>query len=384
LPTDRTNLTRKELYERVWSTPMRTLAQEFGISDVGLAKLCRRHEIPLPGRGYWARLQFGQKPERTSLPAIADPRLESITIFRSEPKERSVLTPEEKEQIPVIEVATNGPTTHIFVGRIERNMTKSNLDERGMLLAKSGSVVPVKVSPSALPRAMRLFDALFAATDKAGHKVEWPTPYNTQIKMTVLDEKLTFFISESTNRREHQPTPEERARQKEHSWQRPPQWDIIPNGFLRFTLSSCEYQYTSHSWNDGKRRKLENCVGEIFLACEKTAKAIKQERLDRAEAERRRVEEQKRRAEEAARQAEYDRKAKALMELARSWQESKLIKDFTTALQTTLTQPDVPETVKEELQKIVEWGFHHADYVDPLTDLNWVAEHFKKPSWMFG
>jgi hypothetical protein len=384
LPTDRTNLTRKELHERVWSTPMRTVAQEFGISDVGLAKLCRRHEIPLPGRGYWARLQFGQKPERTSLPAITDPRLESITIFRSEPKEQNVLTPEEKEQIPQIEVATNGPTTHIFVGRIERNMTKSNLDERGMLLAKSGSVVPVKVSPLALPRAMRLFDALFAATDKVGYKIEWHTPYNTQIKMTVLDEKLTFFISESTNRREHQPTPEERARQKEHSWSRPPQWDIIPNGFLRFTLSSCEYQYTSHSWSDGKRRKLEDCLGEIFLACEKTARAVKQERLDRAEAERRRVEEQKRRAEEAARQAEYDRKAKALKELAHSWEESKLIKDFTTALQATLAQPDVPETVKEELQKIVEWGFDHADYVDPLTDLNWVAEHFKKPSWMFG
>jgi hypothetical protein len=159
LPTDRTNLTRKELYERVWSTPMRTLALEFGISDVGLAKLCRRHEIPLPGRGYWARLQFGQKPERISLSAMADPRLESIPIFRSEPKERNVLAPEVKEQIQVIEVATNGPTTHIFVGRIERNMTKSNLDERGMLLAKSGSVVPVKVSPSALPRAMRLGDA---------------------------------------------------------------------------------------------------------------------------------------------------------------------------------------------------------------------------------
>ena len=57
---------------------------------------------------------------------------------------------------------------------------------------------------------------------------------------------------------------------------------------------------------------------------------------------------------------------------------------FATALQTTLAQSDVPDTVKEELQKIVEWSLHHADYVDPLTDLKWVAEQFKKPSWMFG
>ena len=47
-------LTREELYERVWTTPMRKLAVEFGLSDVGLAKVCRRHKIPWPARGYWA------------------------------------------------------------------------------------------------------------------------------------------------------------------------------------------------------------------------------------------------------------------------------------------------------------------------------------------
>ena len=44
----RIRLTRAELYEKVWATPMRTLAKEFGMSDVGLAKVCRRHDIPVP------------------------------------------------------------------------------------------------------------------------------------------------------------------------------------------------------------------------------------------------------------------------------------------------------------------------------------------------
>jgi hypothetical protein len=34
-------LTREELYEKVWSRPMRSLAKEWGISDVGLAKICK-------------------------------------------------------------------------------------------------------------------------------------------------------------------------------------------------------------------------------------------------------------------------------------------------------------------------------------------------------
>lgn len=44
---------RKELYQRVWSEPVTKLAKEFGLSDVGFAKLCKRNEIPRPPRGYW-------------------------------------------------------------------------------------------------------------------------------------------------------------------------------------------------------------------------------------------------------------------------------------------------------------------------------------------
>src|SRR5580704_17819878 len=35
----RIRLTRAELHEKVWATPVRTLAKEFGMSDVGLAKI---------------------------------------------------------------------------------------------------------------------------------------------------------------------------------------------------------------------------------------------------------------------------------------------------------------------------------------------------------
>ena len=73
-------ITRTDLYERVWTTPLRTLAKEFGLSDVGLAKLCRRHDIPLPGRGYWVRLQFGKKQERIALPDAKDATAETIVI----------------------------------------------------------------------------------------------------------------------------------------------------------------------------------------------------------------------------------------------------------------------------------------------------------------
>src|SRR5262245_50789361 len=46
---------RKELYDLVWSQPMRTLAMGVGISDVALAKHCKKLNVPVPSRGYWAR-----------------------------------------------------------------------------------------------------------------------------------------------------------------------------------------------------------------------------------------------------------------------------------------------------------------------------------------
>lgn len=61
-------LSREDLYELAWSKPMRNLAKDFGISDVALAKRCRRLGIPVPGRGYWARIDAGQMPHRPTLP----------------------------------------------------------------------------------------------------------------------------------------------------------------------------------------------------------------------------------------------------------------------------------------------------------------------------
>ena len=32
---------RKELYKKVWETPITRLAREYGLSDVGFAKICK-------------------------------------------------------------------------------------------------------------------------------------------------------------------------------------------------------------------------------------------------------------------------------------------------------------------------------------------------------
>ena len=65
-------VTRTELHARVWQTPLSRLAPELGLSDNGLRKLCQRHDIPVPARGYWARLTAGQTVKPTKLPRPED------------------------------------------------------------------------------------------------------------------------------------------------------------------------------------------------------------------------------------------------------------------------------------------------------------------------
>ena len=68
-------LKREELYDLVWSVPMIKLAKRFDLSDQGLAKKCKKHNVPRPPMSYWAKLEHGKSVEKKPLPNIADQRL---------------------------------------------------------------------------------------------------------------------------------------------------------------------------------------------------------------------------------------------------------------------------------------------------------------------
>lgn len=64
-------LSRQELYDLVWSEPIKNLAVRFGISDVALKKTCARASIPTPDRGYWAKKEAGKATIKVALPIRA-------------------------------------------------------------------------------------------------------------------------------------------------------------------------------------------------------------------------------------------------------------------------------------------------------------------------
>lgn len=82
--SERVVLQRERLYAEAWKTPIRRLAKKYGMSDVGLAKVCRRMDIPLPPRGYWAKHAYGHRLKKQPLPALKEKAVAQVALNKSE------------------------------------------------------------------------------------------------------------------------------------------------------------------------------------------------------------------------------------------------------------------------------------------------------------
>ena len=74
------------MYNEVWDQPLVQLSRKYGISDVRLGKVCRKLQIPHPGRGYWAKRAVGQTVEPVPLPEFKDAPVVKRLIRKSKPK----------------------------------------------------------------------------------------------------------------------------------------------------------------------------------------------------------------------------------------------------------------------------------------------------------
>jgi hypothetical protein len=66
--SDHLKLTREELYGLVWAKPMTGVARDFQISDRAMAKVCAKKQVPVPPRGYWAKMNAGMTVPKPPLP----------------------------------------------------------------------------------------------------------------------------------------------------------------------------------------------------------------------------------------------------------------------------------------------------------------------------
>jgi len=371
----RTRLIRTELYEKVWATPMLQLAQEFGISDVGLAKLCRRHNIPLPGLGYWRKRETGHDPGRVPLPPASNQTMESIEIIASQkPEDIKALLADQPQ--PQVTVNLDGPITHPFALRTEKSLVKSKPGAKGLLIPKDGKSGHLLVSPSSLPRALKLLDAFLQACEAQHYSLNWPKEVDSQLSVMVLDETISFQLCEMTDAKAHEVTKEE----QKHPWMAP-KWDYEATGKLRIEITNLPYfdYNVRHSWGDAKHQRLEDCLGKAVLGLAVASMAIKKDREERLRKQKEREDQARSEEDARKRREEFKRRAEVLAGLMDNWRKSRQIEDFLHALQTEADGRTLNEEETKKIESFAEWTKAYAEKLNPFGRLMESVEEFLNP-----
>lgn len=357
MPTVR--LTREQLYDQVWSQPIQRLAQQFGLSDVGLAKLCRRHQVPIPGRGYWRRQQTGYKVRQTPLPTTADSSLTAIIIDRPTPKPLPDVTAGlhpliafERQPENRIIVDNDIEATHPLIRATRQYWAARRRGDGG---AAGQPRLAIEVSSDALPRALRTMQALLVACERRGFEVAATTSGESTVR--ILEQPVRFALEERTQQVLHERTTAEQAAAKRGVPIR--RWDHVPNGRLALKIqrhwsvgrrvADCAQQAIEERLNEF----IERLVEQALVQQAEAAEAARKER-ERQEAERQRKEAEAQRREEEARIAGFDHFVGACKRTA----------DRRACL-ATLRDAVGPVEPDSELGQWLEWAQEYTERNDP-------------------
>jgi hypothetical protein len=358
-----TSITRDELYALVWSEPIQKLAKRFKISDRGLGKLCARHGIPAPPRGWWARKAAGKRVKQDPLPPLAKGQHDVIRIEGQKPN----APPQDGEQTPLpvetaferdpanaIIVDTTGRLTLPLIRDAAAALRSAQPDRDGIVHSPRGCL-DVRVSKASIRRALQIWQALVRGLEERGYKIEVK---EGKTWITVLGEPFRVFLKERLRQTIRDLTPDEHRQRREGLSVNP--YTLTPSGELSFQIGD---SYTSRATSDGKKHRLDdslNAFMEMLIrkAYQEKGRRVEREREEerRREAERKRKDEENRNRQEIAHRKRFDR----LVEL---WLENENRKVFLIRLRAAIGE--VPEA--SPLAEWLSWAEDYIEMADPLA-----------------
>jgi hypothetical protein len=309
---------RKEFYDLVWSKPITHIAKDFGLSDVAIHKICKKHDIPNPPLGYWAKKAHGKAVTQTPLLRGAKDDTDTVIIaegsFLSEPDSLRSVREEARINASAFEAHPPAPR-HPIVERTISALLKAKVDERGLVSSAQQGCVSVTVAPSSIERVGAALDLLVVAAAAQNFEL---IKFDKAIVFTGHETTIGFSVQETVKRVKHELTAEELAEEERHKkklrkdgWfssflfrSRFPEWDYLPTGQLAVEVEGT-YSHSGsaprRNFRDGKTQKIETMAVEIAIGMAVTAAAKKE--LIRANREREeKWEEERRLRQEAERQ----------------------------------------------------------------------------------
>ncbi|MBO6946384.1 MAG: hypothetical protein JJ855_00275 [Rhodospirillales bacterium] len=385
-----TEMTREELFNEIWSRPMTKVAHDLGISDVALGKICDRHRIPRPGRGYWAKVAAGGNPRKAHFRKIDDPTLNQV-IFHGSPT-RNLPEPVREAMNPA--TTSNGQSSafprstgdeaehHPFIARTISRLEKAKASESGLLSATGRHCFSVSVGRGSIERISGLLGNVVSLAVGAGYQL---VEHEDGATFIVDHETVRLKVFEELDRFPHILTRTEEAELRDWELEygdrvhnrddicrifrpRIPEWDYSPSGRLRIVLNEGEHLYSGlrRTFGDGKKQRVEDLIGKVLEAFRIWAVAIKERRADD---ERRRLawaEEARLRDEQQVLDGLERKRVEALFELCARRQRHLEILELVASVEARIGELDAEH--RGAANEWLGWARAYACRLDPLKD----------------
>ena len=258
---ERNTYNREKLYEEVWAKPVVEVAVQYGVSDVAIHKICKSLNVPVPPRGYWAKLRAGQKLKKTPLPAangateiLGTRTFEGVKVAKTSSKPLAFLRESERDKVLLavqqIKMPDDNAKLHKKIAAYKSVVNvwnKNNMRPEGTKKGFSNYYYSNRppflagvISKETLPRVYRILDALYRQVESLGGAI------NGDLSLQIRNEHVHLEIAEAQDEIKHEITRQEAQAiivyedaKRHNGWVSEPQirkYDYVFNGRLRLAF----------------------------------------------------------------------------------------------------------------------------------------------------
>lgn len=351
------DIRRRELYEAVWTTPIRTLARKWGLSDVGLAKICRKHDIPTPPVGHWAKVAVGcgiKPPSLAGQPDIL------VTFGTGQSLVKHALSADSQGKLPqalaaAAALSSGGEPAQLarWTRKTARALNKKP-DQYGFLIP-SKEAFDVAVSEASEERSLHLLNVLETALTVAG--MAWEADSKTlRVAGKMGGETISFQIAERYKRMEHI------EKHPKYEWMNKRIFSYTFSGELTIRIDG---SYDGRkSWSDGKLKRLEEKLPEVIEGFLAAAEAKHRRTIERQEREKQWAEQARLRAQRERAAWEEKIFLEAIAKEAETWSQANAIRQYAAHLRQTASKLGI--TLSEDGEAWIAKVERTADRLDPI------------------
>ena len=348
---EHSTLSRKELYNLVWTKPLSVLAKKFQISDNGLRKVCIRMNIPLPPNGHWQKMRSGVKVKRIKLPDKYSGKNEVVLNERGINEDDSPIVKyyrlikeiENNHELPlkVPDKLTKPDKLVIETKKCFQDEKRCYNPHRGIIASRE-SVLNIRVPRQNLSRALRFMDSLIKLLRARGHDVTidygetHAVVYGSNIDIS-LKEKLKYEMYKRLGFK-----------------------DYSSAGLLTFKIE----HYHERIWVDGKH-PIENKLSSILTKLELIGKELQEYRIKNEKLKKEREEKERIEREIRERIENELQRFKALFMQATRLHQANILRDYIKTVEADIIQNGIKS---EEQLNWIKWAKTKVERYDPLIN----------------